>query len=149
MRAPTHCQSHKRSRLHPALPRPLQQAESEHYSGPGLNQWRWRQLATAATFLNSSDKPSGGKLRKPSAVVREAKAWLAARLLSSAFCNALPFYLTACIMPLTLSYLHLTFNPFFSGSKIFLATQSSHESVIFSHQITTDWLLILLKKEFN
>lgn len=101
-------------------PRPLQQAESEHCSGPGLNRWRWRQLATAAAFLNSSDKPSGGKLRKPSAVVREAKAWLAARLLSSAFCNALPFYLTACIMSLTLCYLHLTFNPFFSGPSTFL-----------------------------
>lgn len=31
--------------------------------------------------------------------MKKAKAWPGARLLSSAFCNALPFYLTACIMP--------------------------------------------------
>ena len=90
---PPLCQSHTR--------RPAPRAVSPG-SGPRLNRRRWRQLATAAAFLNSSDKPTGGKLRKPSAVVKKAKAWPAARLLSSAFCNALPFYLTACIMPLTL-----------------------------------------------
>lgn len=67
--------------------------------GPQLNRPPWRQLAAAAAFLNSSDKPTGGKLRKPSAVVKKEKAWPGARLLSSAFCNALPFYLTTCIMP--------------------------------------------------
>lgn len=90
---PPLCQSHTR--------RPAPRAVSPG-SGPRLNRRRWRQLATAAAFLNSSDKRTGGKLRKPSAVVKKAKAWPAARLLSSAFCNALPFYLTACIMPLTL-----------------------------------------------
>lgn len=90
-------------RPRPIPPPPLRPAAlSVGGSGPRLNRRRWRQLATAAAFLNSSDKPTGGKLRKPSAVVKKAKAWLAARLLSSAFCNALPFYLTACIMPLTL-----------------------------------------------
>lgn len=49
----------------------------------------------AAAFLNSAAGPRRQQRTEPSAEPRQPRAWPGARLLSSAFCNALPFYFTA------------------------------------------------------